>query len=604
MNDQPGSATATAPAPPDMAGLRAGKPAPAPITVAGIRTLWPLLAERKTPLLIAAGLSLVAAATALAQPLLVSRVISAVQVGDPLGGIVVLLVGMLIVTSLLSAVQQYLLGRTAESVVLGTRMSLTARLLRLPIAEYDRRRSGDLLARVGTDTTLLRMVVSGGLVDAAASVLTVVGATIAMAVVDWVLLMVTMASVAVGVTAGVVVAVRIKGFTLASQQAVGDMSSAVSRVLAAVRTIRVAGATEREDAAVAASARAAYQASVRAVRMEATAWPLVGFAVQGAFVAVLGVGGYRVASGAIGVADLVSFILYVFLLVMPLGGLMSAFTQLQMGLGAMTRIEEVLALAPEDDGPERAPSSGPIASAPRVALDHASFDYPDGTAVLREVTFAVPTGRMTALVGPSGAGKSTLLALVARLYDLTGGRLLVDGVDAAELRRSEIRRRIGYVEQETPILAGSLRDNLALAAPDASDTAILEMLGAVRLTELVERSPAGLSAEVGEGGVLLSGGERQRLAIARALLARPDLLLLDEPTSSLDARNEAALRAVLADISGRCTVLVVAHRLSTVVDADQIVVVDHGRVVGRGTHGDLLASTPLYRELASTQLLA
>ena len=510
---------------------------------------------------------------------------------------------LLIVGSVIGAFQQYLLGRAAEGVVLTTRRSVVARLLRLPIAEYDARQTGDLVARVSTDTTLLRAVVSGGLISAGAASLTVVGAIIAMALVDGVLLLVTLAAVGVGVTAGVLVAKRVRGLTLASQQRVGEMSAAVDRALSAIRTIRVAGATDRETASVGNSARAAYDAGVRAVKVEATAWPLVGFSVQGAFIAVLGVGGYRVANGSISVSALVAFILYLFMLILPLGQLIGAFTQLQMGLGALTRIDEILRVAPESDGVAGGRSPATI-DGDLLAFDRVSFDYPNGTKVLDDISFRVVRGSTTALVGPSGAGKSTVMALVARFYDASSGSILFDGQNVDDLSRSQLRSRLGYVEQEAPVLAGTLRDNLTLAAPDVSDAEIWRVLAAVRLTDLVRRNPAGLSAQVGEGGVLLSGGERQRLAIARALLAQPELLLLDEPTASLDARNEAALRAAVNEIGETCTVLVIAHRLSTVVDADSIVVLDEGRVVGRGTHRELLESTPLYRELARTQLLA
>ncbi|NNH22936.1 ABC transporter ATP-binding protein [Pseudokineococcus marinus] len=564
-------------------------------------TLLPYLREHRGTLLVVAAVSLVGAAAALAQPLLVGRVITAVEAGDAVAPVVAVLVGVLLGASLLGAVQQYLLQRTAEGVVLSTRRSLVARVLRLPLAELDQRRTGDLVSRVGSDTTLLRAVVTSGLVEVVSSVVVVVGAVVAMAVVDVVLLAVTLTAVAVGMTAAISVARRLRALALASQQRVGEMSSAVERALSAVRTIRASGATDREVDAVGASARAAYDAGVRAARTGAVVSPVVGVAVQGSFIAVLGVGGYRVAGGALTVAELVSFILFLFLLVMPLGQLVSAFAQLQLGLGALTRIEEVLRLPEEDPGPVSAPAGR--AGAPLLELRDVSFTYPDGTRVLDRVSLAVPRGARTALVGPSGAGKSTLLSLVERFSDVTGGAVLVDGVDVRELPRAALRARLGYVEQEAPVLAGTLRENLVLAAPDAGDDELAAVLAAVGLTGVATRSPAGLDAPVGEGGVLLSGGERQRLAISRSLLARPELLLLDEPTASLDARNERALQDALDAVAERTTLLVVAHRLSTVVGSDQIVVLDGGRVVGVGTHAELLETTPLYRELAATQLL-
>jgi ABC-type multidrug transport system fused ATPase/permease subunit len=219
------------------------------------------------------------------------------------------------------------------------------------------------------------------------------------------------------------------------------------------------------------------------------------------------------------------------------------------------------------------------------------------------VSFAVPRGSRIALVGPSGAGKSTVLALVERFYEVTAGTIRVDGVDIRDLPRDALRHRLGYVEQEAPVLAGTLRDNLLLTAPDADDARLREALDEVNLGGLTVRTHEGLDVQVGEGGVLLSGGERQRLAIARTLLTNAPILLLDEPTSNLDARNEAALRQAIAAAAFQRTLIVVAHRLSTVVDSDQIVVLDEGRVVAIGSHDELLVTSPLYRELATHQLL-
>ncbi|WP_233517658.1 ABC transporter ATP-binding protein [Geodermatophilus marinus] len=591
-------------------------PEPAPPVVAepaaGVRELLPLLRPHRTPLLLAAGLSLVAAAAALAQPALVARVIEAVGAGRPLLPVVLLLVAVLVAAAALGALQQYLLQRTAEGVVLTTRRTVADRLLRLPVAEYDRRRTGDLMSRVGADTTLLRATVTSGVVEIAGSVVVGVGALVAMALVDVWLLLVTVGAVLVGLTVVVSVSRRVRRLSRQAQEAVGTMSAAVERALSAVRTIRASGATAREVGVVGDSAARAYAAGVRVARLEALVAPAGSIAVQGAFLAVLGLGGYRVATGSIAVSDLVAFILYLFLLVMPLGQAIGAWTQLQTGLGALARIQEVLALRPEeDDRPERS-ATGPVPGVPAapppgvplLELVDVDFDYPDGTAVLRGVSLTVPAGSRVALVGPSGAGKSTLLALVEGFYPLSGGSLRWAGTDVRDLPRAALRARLGYVEQEAPVLAGSLRDNLLLAAPEATDPELWAVLADVGLTDVVQRSPRGLDVPVGDDGVLLSGGERQRLAIARSLLARPALLLLDEPTASLDARNEQLLRRTLAAAAADRALLVVAHRLSTVLDSDQIVVLDGGRVVARGTHEELLQESPLYRELAAAQLLA
>ncbi|CAA9336822.1 MAG: Lipid A export ATP-binding/permease protein MsbA [uncultured Frankineae bacterium] len=579
---------------------------PAP---AGLGTLWRLLRPHRPALALAVGLAFVGAAAALAQPLLVRRVIAAIEDSRPVAGLAVVAAAALLVAAALSGVQRYVLQRTGEALVLSTRTALARRLLRLPIAELDRRRTGDLISRVGADTTLLRTVVTSGLVDLVSGVVVACGALAAMAFVDPVLLGVTVLAVVFGLSGAALVVRRLRRASLAAQTAVGAMTAGVERALSGVRTIRAARAEDREAQAVDASSREAFDAGLHLARLEAVLGPVASISAQGAFLAVLGIGGARVAAGQIAVADLVAFVLLLFLLVQPLASGISAYSAVQTGLGALARIEEVLSLPEEtaDDPGQDVPADGqPV----EITFSDVSFAYPDpesasgtGAPVLRGVTFTAPAGRRTALVGPSGAGKSTVLALLERFYDVTGGSVCVAGRDVRDVDRDQLRARMAYVEQDAPALAGSLRDNLLLGAPSADDADLLQVLDRVNLGELVERSRSGLDAQVGDDGILLSGGQRQRLAIARALLTRPSVLLLDEPTASLDARNEQALADAVAAIGPGTTVLVVAHRLSTVVDADRIVVLEDGRVAATGTHDELVAGSPLYRDLAARQLL-
>ncbi|MFJ3489356.1 ABC transporter ATP-binding protein [Leifsonia aquatica] len=626
--------------------------------------LLPYLLEHKKVLAFVVVLSVLGAAASLAQPLLVSQVIDIVGKGEALGGIVWGLVALVVVSGLISGYQHYLLQRTGEGVVLSSRRKLVGRMLRLPISEFDTRRTGDLVSRVGSDTTLLRAVLTQGLVEAIGGALTFVGALIAMLIIDPVLLGLTVLVVAVSIVVVTLLSGRIRVASQKAQNKVGDLAAAVERAISSVRTIRAANATDREIAAVDENATGAYKMGIQVAKISALVVPVAGIAMQVSFLVVLGVGGFRVASGAITVANLVAFILFLFMMILPLGQAFGAIAAVNSALGALGRIQEILDLPTEDQRDREiaplawtvgAANEGLAPEAPAIEFADVHFAYPehdepatgdagsssasapksvervaveafggvdvvaeaevaagagaDGESaaphggVLHGVSFTVPRGKRTALVGPSGAGKSTILALIERFYDVDAGEVRFGGLDVRSLERTPLREQIGYVEQDAPVLAGSLRDNLTLSAPYATDQACIDVLHAVNLTEVLERSELGLAAPVGEDGIMLSGGERQRLAIARALLAAPPVLLLDESTSSLDGRNEQLMREAIDAVAEDRTLLVIAHRLSTVVDSDQIVVLDHGRVVGVGTHSELVASTPLYRDLAKHQLL-
>jgi ATP-binding cassette subfamily C protein len=288
----------------------------------------------------------------------------------------------------------------------------------------------------------------------------------------------------------------------------------------------------------------------------------------------------------------------------PIQQVVGAITQYQTGAAALTRIEEALRL-PAEPAADAAPLPSAGAQPAALAFDGVRFRYADDLPYVHHgVTFTVPAQGMTAFVGPSGAGKTTVFSLIERFYEPESGVITLDGRDLDDWELPPLRAAIGYVEQDAPVLSGSLRDNLLLGNPEADDDALARVLKTTRLDGLVARLPAGLDTLVGHRGTKLSGGERQRVAIARALLRRPRLLLLDEATSQLDAVNEAALRDTVADVARTTTVLVVAHRLSTVTMADRIVVMDAGRVRAVGTHRELVTADPLYAELAATQFLA
>ncbi|MFD6229393.1 ABC transporter ATP-binding protein [Streptomyces sp. NPDC060232] len=551
-------------------------------------------------------LALAGSAGGLLQPLATKALVDRLSSGGTLATILLALTVLVLLSTVAEAFGAYVLERTAESVVLAARRSLVGRLLRLRLSAVDRMQPGDLMSRVTSDTTLLRAVSTQAVVNAATGALTLIAAVVVMAFLDAVLLGVTLVVVAVVGAGAALVMPKIGQAAERSQAAVGEMSTGLERAFGAFRTVKAFGAEERETARVEASARRAWRHGVRGAKWEALLGTADNLAVELAFLAVLAVGGARVASGDIPVSTLIAFLLYLFYLMEPVYKLVEAASQYQEGAAAISRIKEVdrLAAEPPAKQPVWPEAAAPVRRPASVRFEDVSFRYGPGLPYIhQQVDFEVPGAGMTAFVGPSGAGKSTVFSLIERFYETTGGRILVDGQDIRQWPLSELRSAIGYVEQDAPVLAGTLRENLVFSAPGATDDDIRAVLARTRLDTLVDRLPHGLDTLVGHRGSKLSGGERQRVAIARALLRRPRLLLLDEATSQLDAVNELALRDVIAETARETTVLVVAHRLSTVTDADRIVVMDAGTVRAIGTHEELVAEDELYAQLAATQLL-
>ncbi|MFJ8058212.1 ABC transporter ATP-binding protein [Streptomyces sp. NPDC096142] len=579
-----------------IAGTRSGQPA------------WRLLLDYVRPhrwaLLAGALLSLVTGGAALLLPLVARGLIDDLSHHRAITGALLAMSALVVANAALGALGSYVLRRTAESVVLGARRALSSYLLRLRIPAVDRSEPGDLMARITSDTTLLREVTTDSLVGLGTGGLTLVATVVMMGVVDPVLLGVTLAVIAgAGTVLGLIVP-RINRASRQAQDAVGVMGASLERILGALRTVKASGAEDREERTLHRAAEESWRQSVRAAKWTAAAGNTAGLAMQVAFITVLAVGGARVATGAIGIGTLVAFLLYVFYLMQPIQQVVGAITQYQTGAAALSRIQEALELPAEPPSPQaELPSPGAAPAA--LAFDDVRFRYADDLPYVHHgVTFDVPAQGMTAFVGPSGAGKTTVFSLIERFYDPESGKITLDGRNLTDWDLPRLRSAIGYVEQDAPVLSGSLRDNLLLGNPDADEDAVTRVLRTTRLDGLVARLPKGADTLVGHRGTRLSGGERQRVAIARALLRRPRLLLLDEATSQLDAVNEAALRDTVADVARTTTVLVVAHRLSTVTMADRIVVMDAGRVRAVGTHRELVTADPLYAELAATQFLA
>jgi ABC-type multidrug transport system fused ATPase/permease subunit len=544
----------------------------------------------------------------LLQPLLAGRLVDRAAAGSSIVTLAILLVTMLVGQLLLEALGRFQLERTGEKIVLQLRAVFTNHVVRLPIGLLDLGRTGDLLARGTNDAGLLREM-PRAVADVVFGTLTLLGACVFMLTIDPVTVGVVIAVMGVAFAAAGPFLSRVQRASLNRQAALSDYTAGLDRALGAARTVKLFGAEDREVKSISAHADAAYDSGVRIAQSNAIDISIVRLGITGAFLAIMIIDGRRVAAGGLPVGQFVTLFAFAMYAVFPVTAVFTALTQLRTSAGAYDHLTATLRELPEGDPPSlaasdaiNAPSSQGVGqnTAPLVEFDHVSFSYGEAP-VLEDVSFTLGRDRITALIGPSGAGKSTVLALLCRFHDPGAGTVRWEGQDFRSIPLRELRGRLGLLEQDAPVLHGSIRDNLLIADPHAGDADLWRVLEQANIADEIARFPGQLDAPVLERGRGLSGGQRQRLALARAFLSRSRLILMDEPTAHLDRANEYDVMGNLRRARGQRSLLVVAHRLSTVTNADQILVLQHGRIQATGTHTELLRM-PIYRELIEHEL--
>ena len=511
------------------------------------------------------------------------------------------IVALGVVRAVLMFGRRLISGRQALAVEMDLRQSLYARLVRLSFGFYDRHQTGQLMSRATVDLQGVRFFLGYGLIFFFQNILTVVFVTGVLFFFEWKLALIALAITPVLV----VLAYRyshVSHPTLREvQQKLADVATVAEENIVGVHVVKSFAQEPSEREKFRARTEAVFDQTIKANRQRAFYVPLISWVPLVAQAAVLLVGARMVTSGELSVGGFVAFNLYLGLLVVPLRSLGMWIGQAQRATASGERIFQVI------DEPEEVtdrPGAGELpAGGGHIRFEGVGFEYMPGRPVLEGIDLDVPPGQTIALIGHTGSGKTTLTSLVPRFYDVTAGRVTIDGADVRDVKLGSLRSEIGAISQDTFLFSASVRENITFGAPGLSDDAIEHVARLAQAHEFIERLPEGYDTVIGERGITLSGGQRQRLAIARAIAVDPRILILDDATASVDASTEARIRLGLREAMEGRTTLIIAHRLSTISLADEIVVVDEGRIAARGTHDDLLETSQVYRDIYEHGLL-
>ncbi len=558
----------------------------------------------KGSLVVSTILAVLSQAAAIAIVLLVGEAIDGIEDQRGTATLAWVVLAILVVGFLKAAFmvgRRLISGRQALGIEKDMREGLYAHLLRLSFGFYDKHQTGQLMSRATVDLQSVRFFLGFGLIFFFQHVLTIVSVMAVLFFVEW-----RLALIALAITP-VIVAVAYRYSHVSHpvlrdvQQKLGDVATVTEESIVGVHVVKAFAQEDRRQSQFERASGAVFDATVRAFRQRAIYVPLLSFLPLLAQGAVLLAAGRMVVSGSLSLSGFFIFNLLLAMLIVPLRSLGMWVGQAQRATASGERIFEVM---DEPEGVDDRPGADALAPGPgAIRFERVGFGYAEGRPVLHEIELEIASGRTVALIGHTGSGKTTLAALVPRFYDATEGRVLVDGVDVRDVTRRSLRREIGVISQDPFLFSATVRENIAFGVLDATEEQVLQAAQAAQAHEFVEELPKGYDTVIGERGITLSGGQRQRLAIARALVIDPRILILDDATASVDATTEAKIRTGLAEAMRGRTTIIIAHRLSTIALADEVVVLDHGRIVAHGTQAELLATNAVYQEIHEHGLL-
>ncbi|WP_078393508.1 ABC transporter ATP-binding protein [Shouchella patagoniensis] len=554
----------------------------------------------KTSLLfLAVVLVIVETCLALIVPLLTMNFIDEMTITGLDGRTIGLLAGVFIAQLIMSAFAIYTMVYIGQRVVLSLRETAWKRIVHLPISFFDRHSSGEMMSRMTNDTLVIKDFMTIQLIPFISGTISIIGSVVILFVLDWKITLMMLAVVPASLLIMMPLGRRMYKVSRSLQDETASFQGDLGRVLADIRLVKASLAEEQEKNTGLVRMTKLFRFGIKEGKIMAIIQPLMMSLMLIMLVVIFGYGGIRVAAGTLTAGALVAIIFYLFQISMPFTQMANFFTQLQKALGASERMNTILQADLEPNVHDSL-SLGEQKEA--LLFSGVSFQYNEDKSILNHVSFEAPIGKMTAFVGPSGAGKTTLFSLIERFYQPSEGDIQYKGKSILGIPLPEWRNKIAYVSQDSPMMYGSIRDNLTYGLDHVEEARLEQAISDANLDSFVATLPNRLETEVGERGIRLSGGQRQRLAIARAMVRDPEILLLDEATAHLDSSSEKLVQEALERLMVGRTTLVIAHRLATVRHADQLIVLEEGTVTGSGTHHELLEGHPLYKELVQQQL--